>query len=1060
MSPTPPDEAGSRDATSDVDEALSTPKKAPAARRPSNASATPVGRKVSGIKVTPKSAPAAARRRSAPRKPVEPPTLLADFLMGRPSPQRVAADRQRQRRQSLEAVKLEMRQSSVQRLQQPGGVRDRVKNWQKKNATAMMAGDPAATPSEPTEIFTDEEDSVTEEDRVRIKLRQKKRPPPKVVVHNDGKRDTPDGDPGDKDKGDDEANAGAGTTADPESNPQSPSKGPPKRVVSDTNWMAKKSKNAPARSKSPPRPKKDTGRPLPKDFLQRPAVNPPISKKIKDWAAKVELPEPSSPSLKHSRAKSRDGDGARVKSVGALYEGLDTTSKNSVSSWDSVDDGIRVKPIRSRKPDDDGIRVKPLKGSIPRSAPREESPRGSPRPRDELSETTRRSSPDEHDIIVMEEEDDTSDHIEVIEEPESVVDTPTRRRSPRGQPRKISRRRTPPKTTRSSALSDDRSWISTDDSALRSGQEGSDLGSSVLTSAVGAKPLADIPFGYSAFSELDLPSGNKGSKRPKAERNPSFKGMPNVFKKVVAEGKKILSDAAEPPKAPIVNKPPSIENWLSGTVDPFVEKTDGSEPPSRKKELAEKDRPRQEESRRRPSVDKRRRAVSPPPRTELTELTEMTESTGLTQTTVSTDFTESTMSDENRAPSPDADDTVRESDKTPTPTGLKRRSATRAISSPMKSGGKKPFKEVLKEAFRGESGTHIFLPKRYASYETRPKSPDYDDYDDDYSGLDGQRTQLSGSSGSWTDDLSSVSNDRTAEMAAPRRRPPTNGVHELSTILGSADEYSSHGSDLSSHVSDTTITQSTALTRDTEVSRQRSHGSGAGLKRRLTKHSDLVSVLSLPDDSQISGRLRNLHSRASLRRTKSKSDTVTLDDLLQEFVEDENLYQRELKTLVDGVVPVLLTTVLNGDSKAALSLFGPESPRSKANTMSKAVVNMGIALEKMKNAHRRASHTDIHKLISWMQTVVPIYDSYLDSWRLGFQDLIVNLLPAANRLDDEDSLIGALPRNAEGDVINEHGERVDVAHLLKRPILRIKLLSRWAQVSVPGNRYFPIKTDS
>src|SRR3569833_2944113 len=101
---------------------------------------------------TPKSAPAAApgpghRRRASSQK--TPPPLLGDFFLGKQSPARVAAAR-RKRLDAPAQVRTELRElrrSSVPRLQPPGGVRDRVKAWQKANASAMVKGDPDATPT-------------------------------------------------------------------------------------------------------------------------------------------------------------------------------------------------------------------------------------------------------------------------------------------------------------------------------------------------------------------------------------------------------------------------------------------------------------------------------------------------------------------------------------------------------------------------------------------------------------------------------------------------------------------------------------------------------------------------------------------------------------------------------------------------------------------------------------------------------------------------------------------------------------------------------------------------
>ncbi|TQN74699.1 hypothetical protein CSHISOI_00742 [Colletotrichum shisoi] len=1052
MPSNPPDEKESPDAAAAVTIDHSTP-----VAHGNNHATTPkkaAAPAADAAATTPKSAPARPRAATM-KKPPEPPTLLADFLRGRPSPQRIAAERKR--RMSLDAVKAEMRaemrQAAVARVQQPGGVKDRVQKWQKANAAVMLVGDPLATPSEPTELaFPGETESVTEEDRVRIKLRQKRRSAPKIEVHNDAVAS-------EHDETIEELPDGQAKQA------------PKKRVVSDDHWMAQKRKKSPPRSRSPRN--KDTASPgpspLPKGFVQKTPAQAPIAKKIQDWVSKVELPDP--PPSGHRASKSTDSlDGSRIQArLKELQERQATLPKKRLD-----DDGIRVAPIRTKKLDDDGIRVKPTKTPVSEGStfrtPRPQS--AGPKSRDHSRGANSRQDSSDH-IVVVEEDD--SDRIEVVEDAASSLPaTPTRKPS---NSRKASRKRNPPprtETTATTTTTDGKSWASTSDSAMRTGLEDSDPTPSSLTSAPGAKPLADIPVGFSAFSELDL-SLDRGKTRKKAQRNPSFKAA-DVLKKVVTEGKKILHDAVEPPKQPVANKPPSIEEWLSGTVDPFVDEPAKKEEPAPKAKATESkplNKAKSLDTRRRSSAERRQRKTSPPTQTELSQstgLTGSTQTTDVTQTTQSTDWTESTFTDtftetdlsastendENVAPKPVGEKT-KEKPKTPTsagsgsgPAGLRRRAATRGSPSPMKSL-KKPFREILKEAFRGESSGHQTPPSKYISEEERRLEQEYDSYEEDEESGRTMRRRSSGSSRTYSDrtftddwtysDESSVRDDRI-----PRRKPPTNGVHELSTILGSADTQSAY-SDMTSQLSDTTITQTTGFTRSNGSRRSNK----SGLKRRLTKHSDLVSVLSLPDDSQVPGSLRSVKHRpsvrkaASIRRATTRPDTITTKDLLKEFADDENLYQRELKTLVDGVIPVLLSTVLQEGSASAVDLFGPESPGRKANSMSKSVVNMGVALEKLKTAHKRASHADIDRLISWLHTASPIYDAYMDAWRLGFQDLIVNLAPAADRLDDEDSLINALPRNAEGDVINEDGERVDVAHLLKRPVLRIRTLAKFTK---------------
>ncbi|OLN97503.1 hypothetical protein CCHL11_01290 [Colletotrichum chlorophyti] len=1046
MTPKPPDEKDTPDKPTVAAEATTKPSTPVADGK--NAPTTPKKPGPAAATTTPKSAPARPRAATM-RKPPEPPTLLADFLRGRPSPQRIAAERKR--RMSLDAVKAEMRaemrQAAVAKIQQPGGVRDRVNKWQKANAAAMAAGDPLATPSEPTELaFPGETESVTEEDRVRIKLRQKRKSAPKIEVHNDASTDEKE--------------------VSVEVLPNGQIKQPPKkRVVSDDHWMAKKNKKSPPRSRSPRN--KTTASPgpspLPKGFVQKTPIQAPVAKKIQDWAMKVEMPDP--PPSKHRLAKSVDSsDGSKIQ---ATLEELRRRQAAAAKKPKVDDDGIRVTPIRTKKLDDDGIRVKPIKTPLSEgsSAPTRRPQSAGAKSRERSRGASSRNESTEHIVVVEEEE---SDRIEVIEDPESTrLNTPTRKPS---RTRKVSR-----KHNSRSPVRDDKSGASTSESAVKMRSGDSELAPSSLTSAPGAKPLADIPVGFSAFSELDLPL-ERGKTRRKAQRNNSFKAA-DVLKKVVSEGKKILHDAVEPPRQPVANQPPSIEKWLNGTVDPFVDQPARDESPAPKAKASDSkppETPKAQDDRRPSSVDARQRKTSPPTQTELSEstgLTESTQTTDVTQTTQSTDITQSTQTTEstetstdltastenNENVAPKTNEKPKEKPKTPVSAGLRRRAATRGAISPVKSV-KKPFREILKEAFRGESTGHHTPPSKYISEEERRMQleEEYDSYEEDEESRRTERRRSSGSIRSYSDrtfsddqtysDESSLRDDRTP---MPRRKPPTNGVHELSTIVGSADSFNTYESDMTSQISDTTVTQTTAFTRGKEVSRRKSNK--PGLKRRLTKHSDLVSVLSLPDDSQVPSSLMSVRSRpsvrkaASVRRAASRPDTVTANDLLKEFSDDENLYQRELKTLVDGVIPVLLSTVLNGDSASVSDLFGPGSPGRKATSMSKSVVNMGVALEKLKTAHKRASHTDINRLISWLHTASPIYDSYLDAWRLGFQDLIVNLAPAADRLDDEDSLIDALPRNAEGDVINEDGERVDVAHLLKRPLLRLRLLAKFTK---------------
>ncbi|KAK4138553.1 hypothetical protein BT67DRAFT_13954 [Trichocladium antarcticum] len=1049
---------------------------------------TPANRRASAHPgATPKSAPAAASHDSASKKRPEP-SLLGDFFLGRPSPARLAAQKEalKHRRKSMadsanvrEELRQEMRAAAVRRLQQPGGVTDRVKAWQKTNAAAMKVnggGVPHAEDiaSEPTEVAAHiAPESVTEKDRVRIKMRQKAKKKPARVEKSEDKenRDADDGADSGRDK-----SSGARSGGAPK-RPQVVKLAPKKRIVSDDNWRnRRKGGGSPPRA-GPPRPTAEgSPTPIPKDFLQRTARNPTVQNKIRDWAERVEVPEPELPRVKQYRHKKSGAtvtveedsprampsepehlaeptprpvdDGIRIKPLKPKKSTSDTGDGIRITparKKEPIDDGIRVRPIETAPPDD-GIRVRPIDSPPPdggigvqpsHEIPVEEPPvrPTSPRPpsverRTSVPSTKRACSPE--------------DVIEVIESPATEVETPPRRKASRRRSRR--RNRSPSPVVRGAETtgykhSDIEEVIPTPP------RDSSDTGSErLLPTVLGNKPLADIPFGYSAFSVLDLPLGpeaRKSGKRPKAQRNQSFKeAMPKVFKKVVEGAKEIIQERVEAPRPAAANKPQSIESWLNDTVDPFAESPSKAQPdtkepaPELPKQAPTSDIPKQapENQKRPPPRPPSRPPSSPPSENRPRE----TPAHAAPKKPEPKDVTVA----------PEEED----SDATPTKgkaaavssTGLKRRRATRIAASPAKSTGKTPFRDLLKAAFRGESVGHKLPPTVYPSCEAdEDHETDYDEDSwvstDERSGYTDQRKRPLSPEYSSTYD-STLSSDLSSH-GPPRTRPPTNGVHELSTIV-SEEHSSTAGSEAVSDVSQTTITQTTALTKSS-LSRQK--GQRPGPKRRLTKHSDLVSVLSQPDDGHLMApsRSRSIQSSRSLHRRPSRADKGKADELLDEFADDEYFYERELKAVVDGVIPVLLKDVLSGGAKG-----------SQAEAMAKSVVNMGMALESLRDFHRQVPLGDITELLFWLEDVSPAYDRYLNVWRLGFQGLIVNLAPRLGRMDDNDSLLDALPLNEDGDIIGENGERVDVAYLLKRPLIRIKWMVRFlrAAVAVTGTR--------
>ncbi|KAL4787517.1 hypothetical protein BJX76DRAFT_345581 [Aspergillus varians] len=200
--------------------------------------------------------------------------------------------------------------------------------------------------------------------------------------------------------------------------------------------------------------------------------------------------------------------------------------------------------------------------------------------------------------------------------------------------------------------------------------------------------------------------------------------------------------------------------------------------------------------------------------------------------------------------------------------------------------------------------------------------------------------------------------------------------------------------------------------------------------KKLTTHDDLISVLS----SSTTTRTRSLRSARSLRSSKNRNPTVS--DILKELSLDEAKYMRELRTLVGGVIPVLLTCVLSrSDSAIAAGLFSPSADPADELTFTKPIVNMGrIPLEAADG------------LLQWANGAQKVYREYLKAWRLGFKDVVVNLAPLEEGEETKDtdtkSLDDGMSRDENGDVVDADGQKVDVAYLLKRPLVRLKYLAK------------------
>jgi len=345
------------------------------------------------------------------------------------------------------------------------------------------------------------------------------------------------------------------------------------------------------------------------------------------------------------------------------------------------------------------------------------------------------------------------------------------------------------------------------------------------------------------------------------------------------------------------------------------------------------------------------------------------------------------------------------------PSPLKRRSARESVSSPVRDRGK--------------------------SCSSREPAPE----DDAVSGLSSNIT------------TSSVEGPDSSNPLKPlglsSKRPfPSKGQHSLSTIASVETFSTRHGTTTPSISKKSVRTIHPPLVEEDEAAGEaRDHFDPDSLKRsnsRLTKHADLISVLSLPRPSS-----RSIQSARSIRTNRSRLATATVGDLMRELATDESKYMRELRTLVDGVIPVLLTCVLSKtDSAAAAGLFRPSAPNHEDPNFTRPIVDMGIALERLRSLHKRIPQDDPTSLLTWAHGAQRVYAEYLKAWRMGFQDVVVNLAPVTDNSPTVSSLTATqaldegLPRNEDGDVVNGDGERVDVAFLLKRPLVRLKYLQK------------------
>ena len=976
-----------------------TPRRASAVKRPANA--TPVRRKASPAVKNPNSAP--ARTKNGGKK-VES-TLLGDFLLGRPSPSRTGRGgsqaRPSARRRSFDAAavkrELKLQEDAVGKVPQQGGVKDKVKQWQETSvATAVVV--PANEQGEPDEAANRvEEASEGEDDSLRIKMRDGKRPGRRKLSEEGNER-----------RKDDDGESHERTKSTPK-----------KRVISDDHWMKKK--------KSPTR-KMVT---IPKDFLKPAEPNPPLEWKMQDWVQRtqsdkivVEVEEGEERRSKRSSGKDGPNETPNGRRVSRKAD-LEVTPTNkrvshgskSASKQESLDEGIQKRPSKSNPSDLTRIKPSPdhsLDGEI------------------RLQPSQEKSGHVDHGT-----------RIRLIRKEGSKRVSKDGATEENASPRKPSEHH--PRPSHSDRIGN----------ANHGGPNVDDDAFSVIIPSRSQKAkrrdrkseasesMDEIPFGNSAFSVLDLPVGAEAGtlRRPPPKRNSSF-AVPKVFKKIYNEGISIARDTVEPP---IVgqSQPPSIESWLNETTDPFVDR-----PCSHSSNLEI------------PESSSRRRSYNPDDQSEREFTASFGESKKDPRVRKPQDMEVNFHNVSPREPTPKEIRTARETLPTMriapplSPTRLKRSPATHDTSPP-KSARRLPLSDAVLDAFRGESapvGSKNFLsPLVDVSGGRHSSRPPELDVPVESIASQHAAPKLSPRRQEHSNVDVPIPQRRTTLSAYPRRPAPTTREHRLSTIA-SVETFSTFPSanGTESVLSHTTLTQATVSTAPTSSLSRNSKGSGKdlGLKRRLTKHSDLVSVLSLPHTGA-SGQAKSIRSARSVRTTRIRLESATIQDLMRELADDETKYMRELKTLVDGVIPVLLTCVLSkSDSAKAAGLFDPNTNHASDSSLTKPIVDMGIALERLKSLHKRMPLQDPHAFMSWTQAAYKNYEDYLVSWRMGFQDVVVNLAPASRQSSfEQKSNIDEMPRNVDGDVLDTNGERADVQYMLKRPLIRAKYLCKIVKVS-------------
>ncbi|KAL3707447.1 hypothetical protein TMatcc_005426 [Talaromyces marneffei ATCC 18224] len=494
------------------------------------------------------------------------------------------------------------------------------------------------------------------------------------------------------------------------------------------------------------------------------------------------------------------------------------------------------------------------------------------------------------------------------------------------------------------------------------------------------------------FSELSR-RRRRGAPAPRETLRDARKPKGGILTQVLDESRKMFAKPAPPRPSPVVNRGNKIAAWLSAQPDPFVDNND--------------DAPVEI-----PAPLKMRSRAATTRRLSRGSESRITEEMGEVSTATDDQPLNDKASGISDTPRRSSVDKGRES---LTPKQKERAASTR------RRGKSETSVANLTKSFENTAST----PTKASQARDKINNKEYD----------------------VSDNGSEVS-DRDIILPLRLRRPfPSTGMHQLSTIA-SEETLSSTVIDRSVLGSETNLSRSETGSIHEIDDEKRDHFDPnslpkfeTGLQRRLTKHSDLISILSNPKSTR-----RSVRSSRSIRSSRTRLETATITDLMVELSADETKYMRELRTLVGGVIPVLLSCVLSrSDSAIAAGLFRPSADPKDDINFTRPIVDMGVALERLKTLHKRIPLDESEALLAWAQGAQRVYRDYLKAWRMGFQDVVVNLAPPDEEESDKletHSLDQGMERDENGDVIDADGEKVDVAYLLKRPLVRLKYLSK------------------